>query len=173
LRLPFTWKQTLLDPILSAMDWGFDLLKKAWFWMQNFPLKIQSIIMTSFAQFLQKMGTSGGIKLGSIFGKEVKIPMGWLTGLGNKVMDVANEATNEFNRQQNNLNASLSTSTGGMRGRWGTQPIEVNINNFTSQGVLDSTRHMQIDGENQRNIDNMQELEVGIGSYDSLPPGLK
>ena len=172
LRLPFTWRQQILDPLLSAGDKAFDILKKAWFWLQNGPQKIKSIILTSLAQFLQRMGTSGGIRLGSIFGKEVKIPMGWLVGLGNKVMDVANEATNKFYAAQTKLDANLSTSTGGMRAKYGTSVTEININNFSERRVLDSTRRMVIDGDNQRDIENSIELEADLGAYSSLGSGI-
>ena len=169
LRLPFMWRQQVLDPILSNFDEVMDMFKKGWTWVLNFRDMLKVAILGSLASFLQKIGGQGKIDIP--FAPD--IPLGWMQGLGNRIMGVANDMQEGINKSNEQLNMGLSTTTGGMRAKYGTSPVEVNINNYTSTGVMDSTRNMVIDGENQRSIDNMIEQESSLGAYSSLDNSLK
>ena len=165
LKLPFTWRETLLNPILSAIDFGFDWIKKIFHFYTTFPDKLKIIILQSLAGFLQKVGGYGAIKTGKLF---PDIPLDWLRDIGNKVMGVANNAVYDLDRRNAAMQAGLSTSSGGMRAKYGTSVTEININNYSERKVLDDTKKMQIMQGERRDVDNIQEQEDSLGSYDSI-----
>jgi phage-related protein len=162
LKLPFTWREELLNPILSALDFGFDWIKKIFFYAKNLNRIILMAGLDVMSVLIRKMAY-GKI---SIMGKDVNF--GFLHSAANALVSGFNNLQRSYVADKRSMEAGLSTSTGGMRAKYGTSPVEVTINNFSETKVLDDTRKLQIMQGEKREVDNIQRREDSLGTYDDV-----
>jgi len=169
LKLPFTWRETLLNPILSALDLGLDWVKKIVWYVKNSRNMITAAMLGVLEKMLRRLSTQ------KIVGKGIlpDISFDFLRGAADKLSQGLSKVEYQLMVNRRELYSGLSSSTGGMRAKYGTSVTEININNFSETKVLDDTRKLQLMAGEKRDIDNIQRREDTLGSYSEIPYGLR
>ena len=161
MRLPYTWKEAIVDPIVGAFDWLKDKFSDITFFFKNIHKIAAVAIIEGIAGMLKKFE---GRKIDLPFAKDIQL--GWLADMGRKLEGtVSGMATGlENERLQRKYAAMGSNSMGGLYDVTGGA-MNVTINNISERGVIDDSKNFVVDSAAEREINNRQMTDAEFGFY--------
>ena len=170
LRLPYTWKESIVDPIMGAWDRVMEELGYFGTFIREIPNIGRGVLLKMWGWVFQKIGTMKGGPFGLL--EKIAKPFG---EAGTAAFAKSDEYMKDFKALQTEMrNAAFIREYGGagegyagIGGR-----MNVTINNVTKEGVIDETKNFVVDADEQREVDNLQNTSAGMGTYSSMSANL-
>ena len=168
LRLPFTWKQSIVDPIMEGFQWIKEKFEDVMFFLKKSPQLYIQGLLKGVARMLSGLA---GLNI------DLPWPLGDI-GLG-FFNDLSKNLTQRADAIKGSVDADRARMLMGRHGFSGELPYgggqggtNITINNISKEGMLDDTKNFVVDADEQRAIENMQNRDSDFGSYSSLQSGL-